>query len=65
MLASPAISTARATQKSRLAALDVPEFWRLIHSQKSFAEAVAANLSARIETLFSTSMGAPDVNARS
>jgi thioredoxin reductase (NADPH) len=61
VLGSPAVVTVRATGKSHLAALDLPEFWRLIRSQKSFAEAITADLSARIEGLFSTAMLAPDV----
>jgi thioredoxin reductase (NADPH) len=61
VLGSPAVVTVRATEKSHLAALDLPEFWRLVRSQKSFTEAITADLSARIKGLFSTAMLAPEV----
>ena len=59
ILVSPTISSVRATEATRLAALDATEFWRLMHTQSTFAKAVTGDMSSRIASLWSTTLVVP------
>jgi thioredoxin reductase (NADPH) len=59
ILGSGSVGSVRATAPSRVASLEAIEFWRLVHSQASFAEAVAKALSARIGFLWSAALEVP------
>ena len=59
LLGSAAIASVQAIEPSRLAVLDTTEFWRLMHTQEPFAAAVSGDMAARLKTLWSAGMGAP------
>ncbi|MGA8534152.1 MAG: cyclic nucleotide-binding domain-containing protein, partial [Candidatus Tumulicola sp.] len=59
LLGSPAISSVRATEATRVAALETTEFWRLMHAHDDLAKLVAENMAQRITILRSTELKAP------
>jgi thioredoxin reductase (NADPH) len=59
MLGATTVSSAQAKESSHLAALDAIEFWRLMHSQPTFAKAVTADMSTRLTALWSAAMEVP------
>jgi thioredoxin reductase (NADPH) len=59
MLGSTSLASIRASEPTRLAALDATEFWRLMQTRENFAKAVTADLSARLTSLWSIAMDVP------
>jgi thioredoxin reductase (NADPH) len=59
LLGASSVVSVVATEPCHLAALDITEFWRLMHTQEAFAKSVSADMADRITTLWSTAMEVP------
>jgi thioredoxin reductase (NADPH) len=59
LLGTVSVSSVTATRPSHLAALETTEFWRLMHTQETFARSVTADVATRIKTLWSTTIEVP------
>jgi thioredoxin reductase (NADPH) len=59
LLGANAIAGIRAAVPTHVASLEPTEFWRLMHTQELFAKSVSDDMSARIATLWSTTLEVP------
>jgi thioredoxin reductase (NADPH) len=59
LLGSAFVVSVQAMEPTHLASLDTAEFWRLMHTQETFAQVVSANMASRLKLLWSTGMEAP------
>jgi thioredoxin reductase (NADPH) len=59
LLGASSVVSVRATEPCHLAVLDTNEFWRLMHTQETFAAAVSNDMADRLKTLWSTGMEVP------
>jgi len=58
LLGSAAVVSVQAKTACHLAAIESTEFWRLMHTQETFAQAVSADMASRLKLLWSSGMDA-------